>query len=380
MLLNFDNIKGERLVKTMAFNIGVLNLPILRLGFEGSYVSAWQSFLKNEGYPIEVVDGDFGQLTDKATRIYQQKNNLDVDGVVGNGSYTQAAKQGFIEKGFIQQVPNIQGNQLLNYLGFEETQVKNLQASLNQVARLTPALVVDGDFGPRSSKGLAEAYLKRDIRLKGELEAVINDATKQSLGEHFSRSMQIFDKYARVLRLRLSGPHWIKSFPTSRAIADLKSPFRQRVQRFEKALIDAGCQVIVTATHRPRERAHLMHYASRIARRNIYPRYVPGLKGVNIDWEHYTRAGSIRGAQDMVDAYGIGNNPVSLRSRHIQRLAIDWIITWEGTIKIKDTRGRVITVGAPTDASANQTMWRVGASYGVYKLAGDPPHWSIDGA
>lgn len=364
----------------MAFNIGVLNLPVIRLGSEGAYVSAWQSFLKNEGYAIEVVDGDFGKLTDKATRIYQQKNNLDADGVVGNGTYTQAAKQGFIEKAIIEKIPNFQGNQLLNYLGFREAEVKNLQASLNQVAQLNPPLVVDGDFGPRSSKGLAEAYLKRDIRLKGELEAVLNDSTKQSLGNNFAQAIDIFDKYARVLRLLLSGPHWVKPFPTSKSIADLTSPFRQRVQRFEKALIDAGCQVIVTATHRPRERAYLMHYASRIARRNIYPRYVPSLNAVDIDWEHYTRAGSLRGAQDMVNAYGIGNNPVSLRSRHIQRLAIDWIITWQGTIRIKDANGRTITVGAPTDASANRIMWRVGASYGVYKLAGDPPHWSVDGS
>ncbi len=358
----------------MAFNIGVLNLPILRLGSEGSYVSAWQSFLKDEGYAIEVVDGDFGKLTDQATRIYQQKNNLETDGVVGNSTYSQAAKQGLIGK-----IPKLSGNKILNYLGFREGEVKDLQASLNQVAQLNPALVVDGDFGPRSRKGLAEAYLKRDIRLRGELEAVLNDATKQNLGNNFPEAMNIFDKYARVLRLRLSGPHWVKSFPTSKSIADLTSPFRQRVQRFEKALIDARCQVIVTATHRPRERAYLMHYASRIAQKNIYPRYVPSLNTVDIDWEHYTRAGSLRGAQDMVNAYGIGNNPVSLRSRHIQRLALDWIVTWQGTIRIKDANGRIITVGAPTDAAANRTMWRIGASYGVYKLAGDPPHWSIDG-
>ena len=358
----------------MAFNIMVLNLPILRLSSEGAYVSAWQSFLKDEGYAIEVVDGDFGKLTDKATRVYQQKNNLEADGIVGNYTYTQAAHQGFILK-----IPNLRGSQLLDYLGFGETEVKDLQASLNRVAQLTPALVVDGDFGPRSSKGLAEAYLKRDIRLRGELETVLNAATKQKLGNNFARAMDIFDKYARILRLRLSGPHWVKSFPTSRSILDLGSPFRQRVQKFEKALIDAGCQVVVTATHRPRERAYLMHYASRIARKDISPNYVPSLTRVDIDWEHYTRAGSLRGARDMVNAYGIGNNPVSLRSRHIQSLAIDWIITWQGIIRIKDGNGRIVTIGTPTDGSANRNMWRVGASYGVYKLAGDPPHWSVDG-
>ncbi|MER3587435.1 MAG: peptidoglycan-binding protein, partial [Mastigocladus sp. ERB_26_1] len=77
-----------------AFNITVLKLPVLKIGSNGIYVSAWQSFLKEAEYPIQSVDGEFGKGTDEATRIYQQRNGLEADGIVGNGTYSKAATQG----------------------------------------------------------------------------------------------------------------------------------------------------------------------------------------------------------------------------------------------------------------------------------------------
>lgn len=358
----------------MAFNVRVLNLPVLRIGSYNSYVRAWQSFLKGKEYPVQFVDGDFGNLTKQATILYQQRNNLEADGIVGNATYTKACTQGFIYK-----IPNLSGNLLLSYLGFGEAEIKDLQQSLNEVAQLNPRLVVDGDFGAISIKGLAEAYKKRDVRLRGELESALSSATKEKLGDDFKLALDIFNNYAKIRRFRLSGRHWVKYFPTSKLISDLASPFRQRVEAFEKALIDAGCQVIITATKRPRQRAYLMHYAARIARREINALYIPSIPGVDIEWVHYTNAGSLQAAKNMVDTYGIGGNPVSLTSRHIQGLAIDWNITWNGTINIRNASGRIITLSNPNNASLNRAMWNVGASYGVYNLAGDPPHWSVDG-
>ncbi len=358
----------------MAFNITVLKLPVLKLGSQGAYVSAWQSFLKDAEYPIGVVDGDFGNTTDKATRSYQQRNGLQADGVVGNGTYSKAASQGFIFK-----LSNISASTLLSYLNFGETEVKDLQKCLNEVAQLNPLLKVDGDFGFTSSKGLAEAYKKRDVRLRSELEEALSNTTKQKLGNDFSLALDIFNTYAKKQRFRLSGGHWVDSFPTSKLIADLASPFRQKVEAFQKALIDAGCQVIVTATHRPKERAYLMHYAARICRGEIGAKFVPPMSGVDIEWEHYTNAGSVQAAQNMLDTYGIGGNPVSLNSRHIQRLAIDWNVTWQGKINIRDANGKMITISDPPNAALNKALWKVGESYGVYKLANDPPHWSVDG-
>ncbi|MCP6763098.1 MAG: peptidoglycan-binding protein [Fischerella sp. CENA71] len=358
----------------MAFNITALKLPVLRLSSNGIYVSAWQSFLKEAEYPIQNVDGDFGQGTDQATRLYQQRNNLEADGVVGNGTYSKAATQGFITK-----IPKLSANTLLNYLGFDETEVKDLQKCLNQVAQLNPLLTIDGDFGNTSVKGLAEAYKKRDVRLRSELEQALSNATKQKLGTDLTQAMDILNAYAKVQRFRLSGAHWVDYFPTSKLIADLASPFRQKVEAFQKSLVDAGCQVIVTATHRPKERAYLMHYSARINRREISPQYVPAMSGVDIEWVHYTNAVSLQAAKDMVEAYGVGGNPVSLNSRHIQRLAIDWNVTWDGKINIQDKNGRMVSVGEPCNAALNKNVWKVGESYGVYKLSNDPPHWSVDG-
>jgi len=358
----------------MALNIGALKLSTLKKGSNGTAVIAWQRFLTENEYPVGSVDGDFGNATDTATRSYQSKNGLSVTGIVDNTTYSKALNQGFIFK-----VPNFSAEMLLAYMRFGEAEVKDLQRSLNQVAQLPPPLVVDGDFGDRSVKGLSEAYKKRDVRLRSELEQALSSTTKQKLGSDLSAALDIFNTYAKRLRFRLSGPHWYTYFPTSRAISDLASPFRERVQAFQKALIDAGAQTIVSATYRPPQRAYLMHYAAKVDRGQIDPDEVPTMGGVDIDWVHYTRAGSLQAAAQMVDAYGIGGNPVALRSLHTERLAIDWNITWDGTLKIKNGNGSIVSVGSPRNGASNDDLFEVGSSFGVYKLESDPPHWSYNG-
>jgi len=358
----------------MVFNISILKLPLLRIGSSGSVVLAWQSFLQDAEFSIGVIDGDFGKQTEQATISYQQRNSLVADGIVGNTTYAKALNQGLIFK-----LPNLSADTLLSYLRFGEPEVKDLQAVLNKVGQLNPLLTVDGDFGYTSTKGLAEVYKKRDVRFRSELEEAISSATKQKLGQDFTPAIDIFNNYAKNQRFRLSGSYWVDKFPTSKLIIDLASPFRQRVEAFQKALIDAGCQVIIAATYRPRQRAFLMHYAATINNKKITPKYVPSITGVDIEWEHYTNAGSLQAAKDMVEAYGTGGNPVALTSRHTQKLAIDWNVTWKGTINIKDANGRTFTIGEPANGATNQILWRVGKSYGVIKLANDPPHWSVDG-
>jgi hypothetical protein len=359
----------------MAFNISALKLPTIKKGSQGAAVSAWQQFLKDSDYAVGTVDGDFGNLTDTATRSYQQKRGLTVTGVVDNDTYTKALNQGFLFR-----VPNFSVAMLWSFLKFGTAEIKDIQKSLNAIAKLNPPLTVDGDFGPRSNKGLSQAYKQRDVRLRGELEQQISAATKQKLAADLSPALDIVNSYAKRLRFRLSGPYWANSFPTSRSINDLASPFREKVQAFQKALIAGGAQTIVAATYRPKERAYLMHYAAEIDRGEIEPGDVPDFPGVDIDWVHYTNAGSLQAAEQMVDEYGIGGNPVALESLHTQRLAIDWNITWEGTLKIKNADGDIVEIGAPRNGSSNDTLAEVGASYGVYKLDSDPPHWSYNGS
>jgi N-acetylmuramoyl-L-alanine amidase len=50
---------------------------LLRLGSKGKQVIELQKILKLK------ADGDFGQITDKAVREFQKKNNIKVDGLVG---------------------------------------------------------------------------------------------------------------------------------------------------------------------------------------------------------------------------------------------------------------------------------------------------------
>ncbi|MFB2836246.1 peptidoglycan-binding domain-containing protein [Floridanema evergladense] len=358
----------------MAFNISVLKLEPIKKGSTGLYVSAWQQFLQSKNFAIGAADGSFGNVTDIATRNYQQRNGLSVDGVVDTLTYRKALEQGYL---FF--VPNRTGNMILNYLNFEVTEIRDLQRSLNVIGPLVPPLAIDGDFGARSVEGLGETYKKIDINFRPALERTLSAATKQKLGTDLPAALNIITEYARRLRQQLSGAQWVNYFPGKNTIADLVSPFRQRVEAFEQALRTAGAKIVIAAVYRPPQRAYLMHYSARISRGEIAPQNVPSFAGVAIDWVHYTNAASVQAARDMVNAYGIGSNPVALVSRHTQGFAIDWEITWEGTLNVKNAQGRIVSIGAPRTSYQNTVLWQVGATYGVIHLRYDPPHWSIDG-
>ncbi|MEJ1936130.1 peptidoglycan-binding protein, partial [Nostoc sp. NIES-2111] len=256
--------------------------------------------------------------------------------------------------------------------------VKDLQKSLTAIATLNPPLVVDGDFGANSIRGLAEAYKKRDVNFPDDLAQKLSTATKAKLGDDFASALNNITAYAKRLRERLSGKNWINSFLDRDSIDDLASPFRQKVRAFERALQDAGATISVASVLRPPERAYLMHYAFRISRNEISAQNVPPMPNVDINWVHYNNAISIQAAKDMVYAYNIAYRPV-LTSRHTRGLAIDWEITWNGTLKVKNANGNIVNIGEPCTSYENSAIWQVGRSYGVIKLASDRPHWSSDG-
>lgn len=61
----------------------------LQKGAKGDETKQWQEFLNTQGYGL-AVDGDFGDKTDAATRDYQKKNGLTVDGIVGANTWGKA--------------------------------------------------------------------------------------------------------------------------------------------------------------------------------------------------------------------------------------------------------------------------------------------------
>lgn len=172
--------------------------------------------------------------------------------------------------------------------------------------------------------------------------------------------------------LQLSGPAWVGMFPTGRTTASLVQPFRAHVQAFIGALEASGIFVRISATRRPIERAHLMHYAWDIANGLIQPELVPARAGVPIQWVHATPEASRAAAQAMVLAYDLAVRP-SLTSRHIGGRAVDMaIVGWENHVVIN---GQGVRVRLQT----LEDLCALGASFGVHKLRSDPPHWSDDG-
>lgn len=73
-----------------------MELKSIKLGSKGPEVEAWQYFLLGLGLYRGVVDGDFGKVTDLATKAFQKQAQLSpVDGWVGTDTYGAALQLGF---------------------------------------------------------------------------------------------------------------------------------------------------------------------------------------------------------------------------------------------------------------------------------------------
>jgi hypothetical protein len=70
-------------------------MEILRQGSEGPEPLRWQQFLLGLGLLERGVDGIFGPFTDRATRAYQRRKRIAVDGIVGPQTYAAALNDGF---------------------------------------------------------------------------------------------------------------------------------------------------------------------------------------------------------------------------------------------------------------------------------------------
>lgn len=170
----------------------------------------------------------------------------------------------------------------------------------------------------------------------------------------------------------LSGAVWVNRFPTSVSTADLEANFQSSVEAFIAAIQAAGGSVRVTATYRPPERAYLMHFAWDVAKGTQDPSGVPAMPGVDIQWNHGNAARSRQAAHEMVRDYGIVFRP-SLTTNHARRNAIDMTISGVLKKRVRKKNGDEVLIQQTAD------LHGVGASYGVHKLASDPPHWSSDG-
>jgi hypothetical protein len=185
-----------------------------------------------------------------------------------------------------------------------------------------------------------------------------------------------------------SGTSWVawanQNALASSKIEDLEASFRAKVKEFIDALEKAGATVDVTETKRSAERAYLFHWSWKIALGKCKPSDASAMNGVDIQWDHGKDDESKKGAQEMVDGFGLAVPPASTNapaptSNHIAGKAVDMSITWTGTIKVKDKTGAEIQMTFIADPNANSALHNVGVTYGVKKLTTDAPHWSFDG-
>jgi hypothetical protein len=198
-----------------------------------------------------------------------------------------------------------------------------------------------------------------------------------------------------------SGSEWVEKFPGSVSLDDLSEQYRsgatvinfqQNVRDFIAALEEAGIPAgasgaryyKINSTLRPEERAYMMHWSWRIVRQNLDPRDVPDFPGVNILWWHGNFTDSIRGANEMVNGFGIAglNTPPALQSHHTRGLAIDLKINWNGSLKIKRKNNTEAVINSTPKDNTNPDLIEVAKTYGVIHfndVMKDKVHFSVDG-
>lgn len=146
--------------------------PQLQRGAKGEQVKILQTLLNARGAKL-VVDGDFGRITERAVRAFQQANGLVVDGAVGpktaaklSGAVAPAPTQGPVaDPGGGRQQGAITGNPTLKQ-GMEGVLVKELQKQLN---KFKAGVLVDGEFGPVTRRAVEGFQRANGMKVDGEV-------------------------------------------------------------------------------------------------------------------------------------------------------------------------------------------------------------------
>ena len=347
------------------------------------------------------LDGIMGPEIRSAIRSFQKREKLPVTGIVGPDTEralmaatasTPASRsskdvgQELFEYGYYGEIP-------LGAADYELEEEVNrqspayamwVQQSLNKILGLR--LAVDGITGTQTRSAIRSFQQREGLLIDGIVgpqteSALVRAGAGNPPGSAPAPYIPGGWPALPAGRKELSGAIWVSRFPTSRSTNDLEPTFANNVNRFIAALKGAGVSVSIAATYRPKERAHLMHWAWKIAKGAVSAQNVPPMPGVEINWWHGNDADSRRAAQEMVDLYALRYEP-SLTSRHIERRAIDMSIYWSGNLQIKKANGQSVLISSSPKDGTNRSLIEVGRSYNVVHFEpseDDPPHWSVDG-
>lgn len=82
-LTKWDNFNHENVNTT---TMAPADMPVLKMGSKGDFVTIAQGRLVVAGYPIE-VDGIFGKKTEEAVKKFQKEHQLITDGIIGKNTW-----------------------------------------------------------------------------------------------------------------------------------------------------------------------------------------------------------------------------------------------------------------------------------------------------
>ena len=127
--------------------------PTIFEGSRGEVVEWAQYLLVRFALSYNQIDGIFGPATKAAVEQYQTFKHIGVDGIVGPITWGALG-------GDRPQPPTLQE-------GATGALVERLQTALNEMARSTPPLVVDGDFGPLTAAAVRSVQQEGGIEVDG---------------------------------------------------------------------------------------------------------------------------------------------------------------------------------------------------------------------
>lgn len=138
-----------------------INYPSILLGYgsSGQDVETLQTRLNDLGYNLGIVDGEFGGATERAVKRFQSKNGLDIDGLVGRGTWVKLFSSSAIpllEEDF----PGY-----LIGVGSRGDDVKRVQERLNLLK--FNAGIADGIFGSGTQSAVQRFQLKNNLAADG---------------------------------------------------------------------------------------------------------------------------------------------------------------------------------------------------------------------
>ena len=136
---------------------------------KGDPVRDWQDFLNDQGYKLK-VDGYFGDDTVSATRSYQKKVGVTVDGLAGTDTISKAVKDGFKwkRKGSKPSKPKtpdapkfpfpkghwmgVESSNPKNHSGYHAKDRAGIKVWQSRMKDRGWTITVDGYFGPQSER------------------------------------------------------------------------------------------------------------------------------------------------------------------------------------------------------------------------------------